>query len=311
MKVSLITTVKNEAATADRLIRSIRGQNRVPDEWLVVDGCSTDGTAEIFEREPCCTVIREAGNIAQCRNLAIERAQGQMIAVIDGGCRAAPDWLDRLVQPIERGQADVAAGSTVPEIVRPFDAAQWVLLDQFQIAALGVRKPALSSRSVAFLRTAWERCRYPEWLDHSEDAWLFEQWRQLGLNILRVPEAVVEWTLRATVGQWCEQHFRYMRGQGQARLFGRRQLARVLFYGTIGALLLGGVRLPWSALVGVAVWGSYLGLSLVRFPAAVRGSWPLFKVATLAWVPVMLLTMDVAKLAGYLRGRLGRRASDR
>ena len=58
MKVSLITTVRNEAATADRLIRSIRDQNRVPDEWLVVDGCSTDGTAEIFEGEPRCRVIR-------------------------------------------------------------------------------------------------------------------------------------------------------------------------------------------------------------------------------------------------------------
>ena len=311
MKVSLITTVKNEAATADRLIRSIRDQIRVPDEWLVVDGCSTDGTAEIFEREPRCTVIREAGNNARARNLAVKEAVGEVIVVIDGGCAADPDWLDRLVNPIERGEADVAAGSTVPEIVRPFDAAQWMLLDQFQIAALGVRKPALSSRSVAFLRTAWERCRYPEWLDHSEDAWLFEQWRQLGLRVLRVPEAVVEWTLRATVGQWFEQHFRYMRGQGQARLFGQRQLARALFYGTIGALLLGGVRLPWLALVGVAAWGSYLGLSLVRYPAAVRGSRLLFKVATLAWLPVMLLTMDVAKSAGYLRGRLGRMASHR
>jgi len=126
-----------------------------------------------------------------------------------------------------------------------------------------------------------------------------------------VPEAVVEWTLRATVGQWFLQHFRYMRGQGQAGLFGRRQLARVLFYGTIGALLLGGVRLPWLALVGVAAWGSYLGLSLVRFPATVSGTRPLFKVATLAWLPVMLLTMDVAKSAGYLRGRLNRMAFHR
>jgi len=306
MKVSLITTVKNEAVTADRLIRSIRDQSRVPDEWLVVDGCSTDGTAEIFAAEPHCRLIREAGNIAHARNLAIERAQGEMIAVIDGGCRAAPDWLDRLVAVLERGEADVAAGSTLPEIVRPFDAAQWVLLDQFQSAALGFRKPALSSRSVAFLRTAWERCRYPEWLDHSEDAWLFDRWRRLGLRILRVPEAEVEWALRATFGGWFKQHFRYMRGQGRSGLFGRRQLARVLFYGTVGALLVAGLWEPRLALAGAAVWGTYLGLLLVRFPVAVRGTGPLFKVATLAWLPVMLLTMDVAKLAGYLEGRINR-----
>ena len=311
MKVSLITAVKDEATTARRLIRSIRDQSRQPDEWLVVDGWSNDGTAEVFEREPNCRVIREAGNIAYARNLAVSEAAGEVIAVIDGGCAADPYWLSRLVEPLEHGQADIAAGVTVPEIFRPFDIAQWVLLDQFQVAAFAARQPALSSRSVAFLKTAWERCRYPEWLDHSEDAWLFEQWRHLGLKILRVPEAAVHWTLRASVGQWFEQHFRYMRGQGRAGLFCRRHSARFLFYGAVAALLLASFRVPWAALVGVGAWVSYCGLSLVRFPVAVRGSSAMSKVKTLAWLPVMLLTMDVAKSAGYLSGQLERMASRR
>jgi glycosyltransferase involved in cell wall biosynthesis len=309
MKVSLVTAVRNEAASANRLIRSIRQQSRTPDEWLVVDGSSTDGTAEVFQRASGCRLIREAGNIAHARNLAVHEAVGEVIAVIDGGCVAEPGWLERLVEPLERGLADVAAGATVPEIVEPFDAAQWVLLDQFQSAALGLRKPALSSRSVAFLRTAWERCGYPEWLDHSEDTWLFEQWRRLGMRIVHVPEAAVQWTLRATIGRWFEQHFKYMRGQGRAGMFRRRQLARVVLYGLVGALLMTGFRTPLLAFAGGAVWALYLGVSLVRFPAAVRGRSLLFKLRALAWLPVMLLTMDVAKAAGYLRGLLDRAAS--
>ena len=197
MKVSLVTTVRNEAHTAAELVNSIRRQSRPPEEWIVVDGGSTDGTVEIFAAEPSCTVVSETGNIAHGRNVGIGRAAWPLVAVIDGGCVAAPDWLERLVAPLEGGSAEIVAGSTSPRIERAFDAAQWILLDQFGHPRL--RDPAASSRCLAFVKGVWERCSYPEWLDHSEDAWLFEQWQRLGLRMARVPKAVVEWRLRPTV----------------------------------------------------------------------------------------------------------------
>ena len=306
MKVSLVTTVKNEAATAAELIRSIREQSRPPDEWLVVDGGSTDGTVETFVAEPTCTVITEEGNIAHGRNAGIERAHGSVVAVIDGGCVADPGWLEQLVGALEDGGGEVAAGSTVPRVDRPFDAAQWILLDQFGHPRMGLREPALSSRSLAFLRQAWEQCRYPEWLDHSEDAWLFEQWRRLGLRMVRVPDAVVEWRLRQTLGAWGRQHFRYMRGQGRAALLGHRHVIRLLFYATVVSFLAGGVILPELMVAGAAAWWMYAVATMVRFPGVTVGRGFGFRITTLVWLPVMLLTMDVAKIAGYLRGRLER-----
>lgn len=303
MKVSLITAVRNESAGAPRLIRSIRSQSRAPDEWIVVDGGSTDRTAEVFERDADCTIIRDEGNIAQARNLAIEHSSGEIIAVIDGGCTADPMWLESLVDVIESGRADVAAGRTAPRILRPFDAAQWTLLDQF-VHRASPRSPALSSRSLAFLRRAWEGRPYPEWLDHSEDTWLFEGWRRDGLRIQSVSDAVVEWSLRPGLGQWAAQHFRYMRGQGRARLFGLRQAVRLFFYAACTATAATG----WPSRAAGA-WGFYLALSLIRFPDAVRGRGLAFAAGALAWIPVLAASMDAAKISGYLRGLVEGRPS--
>jgi glycosyltransferase involved in cell wall biosynthesis len=290
-------------------MRSIREQTRRPDEWLVVDGGSSDETVEIFAAEPSCTVITEGGNIAHGRNAGIERAEGPLVAVIDGGCVAAPDWLERLVAPLEGGSADIATGSTAPRIERPLDAAQWILFDQFGHPRIGLRGPAASSRSVAFARHVWERCRYPEWLDHSEDSWLFEQWRRLGLRLVHVPDASVEWCLRPTLAAWARQHFRYMRGQGRAALYGTRHLMRVLFYSAVLLLLVTGAFDPRLPLAAAVAWGLYATATLVRFPGATARRGFGFRIATLAWLPGMLLTMDAAKISGYLRGRLDRRTA--
>ena len=48
--VSLVMTVLNEAASLDALLASIAAQTTRPDEVIVVDGGSTDGTVAIAER---------------------------------------------------------------------------------------------------------------------------------------------------------------------------------------------------------------------------------------------------------------------
>src|SRR3712207_6085656 len=45
-RVALIATVLNEAASLDDLLASVAAQTRPPDEVVIVDGGSTDGTWE-------------------------------------------------------------------------------------------------------------------------------------------------------------------------------------------------------------------------------------------------------------------------
>ncbi len=211
MKVSLVSTVHNEAGNAAALIDAVRRQSRPPDEWIVIDGGSSDDTARIFASAPTCTLRVAPGGISHGRNLAIAMARHPVVAVIDGGCLPDPEWLQRLLRPIADGalSAEVSVGATEPHLTCPFDAAQWIVLDQFVSYRSCRKQPAASSRSLAFRREVWEAVAYPEWLEAGEDTWLIDRWRRLGRRIVRVDDAVVRWDLPESLAAARRQHVRH------------------------------------------------------------------------------------------------------
>lgn len=304
MNVSLITTVKNEAGSAAALIDAVARQTRPPDEWIVVDGGSTDGTEKLFSAATRCRVIRAPGNIAHGRNVAIDLATASVVAVTDAGCRPAPDWLASLVKPLESDRADIAAGATRPRVRSPLDAAQWSLLDQFVLPSASPRLPSVSSRSLAFRREIWAQIPYPEWLDHGEDTWAIREWTRRGWRLERVPQAMVRWQLRDSPKAFFAQHFRYMRGDGRAGLHGRRHLLRFAFYGALLAPLFWPGARPAAALGPAGIWLIYLAANVPRLLPLTAGRGLRFTLRSLTWMPLLLLGMDGTKMAGYLRGRL-------
>ncbi|MBV9358544.1 MAG: glycosyltransferase, partial [Chloroflexi bacterium] len=63
-RVALVVTVLNECDSIDRLLASIAAQTRPPDELIVVDGGSRDGTVARLESWQCRLPLRllvEAG----------------------------------------------------------------------------------------------------------------------------------------------------------------------------------------------------------------------------------------------------------
>ena len=181
MKVSLIATVKDGAEHLDEFLGSLRGQSRAPDEVVIVDGGSTDGTVDQLRRADGIVVIEELrANIARGRNVAIANTTHDVIAVTDADCVLEPPWLERLLRPIEEG-ADVAMGFYVPiadGFLQACVAAVNLPHDDLEID--GTRFMP-SARSVAFRRTAIESAGgYPEWLDIGEDMWVNHRWRRLG-----------------------------------------------------------------------------------------------------------------------------------
>src|SRR5688500_16058231 len=105
MQVSLIVTVFQEGESIRRLMDTILTQSRMPDEVVISDGGSTDNTVAILreyaDRLPLKIIDAPGANISQGRNIAIQNAQGPIIAATDAGVRLHPNWLEEIVKPIE------------------------------------------------------------------------------------------------------------------------------------------------------------------------------------------------------------------
>jgi glycosyltransferase involved in cell wall biosynthesis len=96
--VTVLMTVYNAGPFLEPSIRSILGQTFTDFEFLIVDDCSTDGSAELAEstsKNPRIKVIRNASNRGQtvCLNLGLGLARGRWIARQDADDLAHPDRL--------------------------------------------------------------------------------------------------------------------------------------------------------------------------------------------------------------------------
>lgn len=317
--VSVIATVLNEERSIAELLESLAAQTRRPDEIVIVDGGSTDRTRDILQswagRLPLRVLVVPGANISQGRNAAIRAAAGEIIASTDAGVRLDPNWLAELVRPFEEAPPEdapgAAAGFFLPDPRSTFERAMG--------AAVLPRLPEIdpnrflpSSRSVAFLRSAWERWPYPEWLDFCEDLIFDLGLKALGYRFVFVPQALVYFRPRSSLRAFFKQYYRYARGDGKADLWRKRHAVRYLTYlVALPALLaLSILHTPWWLAVLFAGAAYYLYLPYRRLLPEIADLPPAEKLRAIAWVPIIRVVGDAAKMLGYPVGwvwRLRRR----
>ena len=312
--VSVIATVKNEAQTVLMLLDSLAAQTRLPDEVIIVDGGSTDGTVEVLEERaaggvlPLKVLMRPGTNISQGRNAAITEATGEIIASTDAGVRLSPNWLEELTRPFESlNPPYVVSGFFAPDPQAVFETA----LGATVLPVLADVKPEKflpSSRSVAFRKEAWERVGgYPEWLDYCEDLVFDFKLRELG-PFAFAPRAIAYFRPRKSLGAFFKQYYLYARGDGKADLWRVRYAIRYSTYlvAVPAILLLGLWRSPlW--------WLLFLVGGAMMFWTPYKRLWPMMrgcgfadKVRAILWVPIIRVTGDIAKMVGYPVGVLWR-----
>ena len=220
-KVSLIATVLNERGAVERWLQSIRGQTRLPDEIVICDGGSTDGTVELIEHlaqefNPPLRLIEKPGaNIAVGRNAAIEAATSGIVAVSDVGAHPEPTWFFEIVKPFETDPATQAvAGSYRFQTDTRFKRAAAAYLGQPWLAENFLP----SSRSVAFSKSAWkESGKYPEYLTCAAEDTLFNQRLvENGFKFAQAKNAIVHWELRSNVSSFLKMIWRNAFGDAEA-----------------------------------------------------------------------------------------------
>lgn len=303
MKVSLVTTVLNAGERAEAFLESVAWQTRPPDEIVVVDGGSTDSTLEVLRSAEGITLIEEPGaNIARGRNVAIAAAAHDAIAVSDADCVLEPDWLERLLAPLEAG-ADVAMGFYRP-LAESFLQRCMACVNLPEVDELDEATFMPSGRSVAYTRRALERAGgYPEWLDIGEDMFVDHRFRELGLDMRLVPEAIVNWPLRDSLADTWRQYFRYARGDAISGMYPERHALRFGVYSA--ALYAAATKGRVRKLAAIAGASAYAATPLRR--AATRFEDPAERARAMAAVPALMAFVDVAKMAGYLAGLPKRR----
>jgi GT2 family glycosyltransferase len=125
---------------------AVAGQTRRPDETIVVDDASTDGTPQhLRERYPWVRVVMLPRNLGfvGAVNRGIDVAAGDVIALLNNDAEAEPGWLAALVAPLEE---DPRAGFCASKLLL-FDRR-----DHLQAAGDGY-----STGGVPINRGAWTR----------------------------------------------------------------------------------------------------------------------------------------------------------
>lgn len=220
MKLTVLATVRNEVDTISSFVDSLLDQQLRPDEIIIVDGKSTDGTYERLKSYADAgkiVVISEECNIAQGRNLGVAVAKHDYIAVTDAGCIVDPTWLKNIHRCIEANPSvDVVAANFRFDVHSEFEQA--VVLATFSPTREQSEHARFfpSSRSVAFRKSAWAEAKgYPEWLYAAEDTLFNIRLRQLGKEFVFCRDAIVHWRPRTTWRALAKQRFNFARGNAR------------------------------------------------------------------------------------------------
>ena len=312
MRVAVVVTMRNEAHTIRDLLEALATQTRAPDEVILVDGGSTDGTATVAgahvdrllaSRSAGLLVLRlleaPGSNIAQGRNCGIAAAESPIIAITDAGCVPATDWLARMSAPLERDPGlSLVQGVVLSQPANHLAACIGRCSLAFQVR-MGEVELHPTARALAFRSDVWAQVGgFPEHLDFGEDAAFIIAVAATGTRVHVDAQAVVHWRPRSSYGEVVLQFYHYADGLaegGLSRSFHLRTIAQ-----SVGGMLcisLGILLqhwLPWLVLLLLA--GSYL------WRKARQGCFDIPSWRTYYRVPLVLLAIHLGTMAGIVHG---------
>jgi len=113
----VVIPVYNRKNFIEQCLSSVLQQQFSGDyEVIVIDDGSTDGTGEILKQFlPKIRLHTHGKNegLSSARNRGIQLSQGRFIAMLDSDCVAAPDWLEKIIQPFDADSGIMIVGGHV------------------------------------------------------------------------------------------------------------------------------------------------------------------------------------------------------
>jgi len=268
--ISLVSTVLNDREGLIIFFEQMEAQTRQPDEIVIVDGGSKDGTWELLQDYAvsgaiALRCIQEIScNVARGRNLAIQKTAHDLIASTDIGCAWDAEWLEELIAPLEADpEVDYVIGSwsVPPETVHTAWAkTEYVLRNGHRFEAQP--EANATSRSIAYHKRAWLAVGgYPEDLTLAADDTVFDlllkkhQFKAAATGTVRC-----YWHRFQHLRQYLKEERRNFYGDGEA-LIRRKHFVLVGGRLCLEAVGLLGLMMAW-------IYPVHLWLGLVLFGLA-------------------------------------------
>jgi cellulose synthase/poly-beta-1,6-N-acetylglucosamine synthase-like glycosyltransferase len=313
--ISVVVPTLNDRNGLEELLHALAVQTRAPDEVVVVDGGSTDGTMELLEawradsRVPVKVMTGSALSIGAARNAGVQAASHHWIACTDAGCRPVPQWL--AVIDAARREADFIAGVVIIDGRTPFERAlaltHYPSTEELDDPGLLVRvshrlfgrgydPDRVGGAYMAFTKPLWSAVGgFPAGLSASEDHAFSSAVVAQGFRVTRAREAAVRWR---PPGSWlgnAAMFLRYSRADIRVKGRARHVIRAAAWAGAVMALLRGGRRARLVFALGAT---GYIALPLrrarlARFP--VRHWWR---------IPALVAIKDGSQIVGMLAGIL-------
>lgn len=249
VRVTAVVPAYNAARTLDRVLAALARQTHPPDELLVVDDGSVDGTAAVA-RASSARLFRHARNLglAAARNTALHAARGEIVVYFDADAPPEPTALHHLLTGYDADARLAAVGGQVVEATATRLPDRWRAL--FWRQTQGDRRledaPFIVGACCSVRRGAALAAGgfSPAFRTNGEDVELSARLRRAGWRLAYEPAARVAHLRRDSLASLLGMVYRHSRDHVRAlRLHGE----------------------PWSHVVGNALrWGPVTVVSSLR-----------------------------------------------
>ncbi len=302
--VSLVIPVFNESDNIADLLKTIQEQSFQPAEIILVDGGSTDDTAQIIKEytvnDPQFRLIQvERAMPGEGRNIGTEHASSAWIAYTDAGVKLDKYWLENLVRKANSTPgAAIIYGNYTPQVKSWFDKS---LVIAYVPAARPGNIRDKSVNTCLVKKEAWEKTGgFPNWRAVEDNAFM-KKVEDLGYVPAFAPDAMLYWEpnpdLKSTYRKYklYSAHNVWAGWQADWHYGIARQYALMLV-----AVLLGIFHSPWWLLI-IPVW---LGARTAKRIFPFRYEYGLITVLNpFIFFGVLLtsLVIDAATFSGWIK----------
>jgi len=318
MKVSVAVTVLNEEKTVANLLKALLTQSKKPDEIVIVDAGSRDKTRLIIrhfqKKDKRIKLLWKKGcSRAEGRNLGVEVARSEVIAMTDAGCIPQKHWLKRITSPFKVNQVGAVAGfykmTGDSPVQQAFSVFLGTLPDDFDIKFLP------STRSIAFRKSVWQEVGgFDENLDDTAEDTIFNhKLTKNGVKLARVKTARVEWGMPETLEAGIKKMHDYAKGDAKSKLWfhsGKLFASHNIRILLIFARYIFGLWLITKAITAPLLWSLALIFFVIYLLFAFRKVYLRFRSFEVGlWGIAIQFISDIAVMSGFIKGLIHKKGS--